>query len=49
MNYFKESKIKMRQINQDTNKEMDMEDMNSDEIDDPFAMEAFDPGAKDQN
>lgn len=33
MNYFKDAKIKMRQINQDTNKEMDMEDLNSDQID----------------
>lgn len=30
MNYFKDAKIKMRQINQDTNKEMDMDDLNSD-------------------
>lgn len=33
MKYFKDAKIKMRQINQDTNKHEDMEDLNSEEFD----------------
>lgn len=33
MKYFKDSKIKMRQINPDTNKHEDMEDLNSEEFD----------------
>lgn len=33
MQYFKDSKIKMRQIDSDTNKAVDMDDYNSDEVD----------------